>query len=335
MEIKVFKGKCPICGEMHELNAKVRKNKIDIKGIEIEYDEMYFSCPRFNDEESEFCTAKIFDENLLNARNEYRKRFGLLTSDEIIDIRKTYGLSQVELARLIGAGDVTIARYETKAIQEQVYDNILRRIKNYPMEALELLNINKSKFSEERYNQIIKTIFNNQHKYGIEKETRKLLQNDYVNYSKPCAANGNKVLDIDLIEKIISYIAFERETLYKTSLMKFLWYIDKISYSMNNTSMTGLVYVHESYGALPIGHYNLIGLNNVCKQEIFENGTYKIKILPSPNVSFIDLTNEQKRIIDKVLNKFKNMKTNDIVDTMHSEPEYVNTKMYDVMEYAN
>ena len=35
------------------------------------------------------------------------------------------------------------------------------------------------------------------------------------------------------------------------------------------------------------------------------------------------------------INNFKSMKTNDIVDTMHSEPEYVNTKMYDVMEYAN
>ena len=38
MENRVFSGKCPICGEIHELNAKVRKNKINIKGIEIEYD---------------------------------------------------------------------------------------------------------------------------------------------------------------------------------------------------------------------------------------------------------------------------------------------------------
>ena len=331
--VKTNEKLCPICGEQHNLELRTRKNRITIKGEEIEYDEKYYKCDKYDDEESEFCDGKQNDDNLLNARNAYRKKMGLLTSDEIVDIRKEYDLSQVELARLIGVGDVTIARYETKAIQDPIYDNILRRIKMFPMEALDLLNINKSKFSDERYNQIFNKVLENQSKYGIEMETRKLLKNDYVHYSKPCAANGNKVLDIDLIEKIISYIAFSRENLYKTVLMKFLWYIDKISYSINKTSMTGLVYIHESYGALPIGHYNLIGLNNVCKQEIFENGTYKIKIMPSSNVSFIDLTNEQKKIIDKVLEKFKDMRTNDIVETMHNEPEYVKTKMYDVMEF--
>ena len=325
---------CPICGEHHDLELRTRKNRITIRGTEVEYDEKYYKCNKYNDEESEFCDGKQNDENLLNARNAYRKKVGMLTSDEIIDIRKEYGLSQVELARLMGVGDVTIARYETKAIQEPIYDNILRRIKMYPLEALELLNYNKNKFSDERYSQIFIKIMANQSKYGIEMETRKLLQNDYINYSEPSAANGNKVLDIDLIEKIISYIAFQRENLYKTVLMKFLWYIDKISYSLNKISMTGLVYIHESYGALPVGHYNLIGLNNVYKQEIFENETHKIKILPSPNVSFIDLTYEQKKIIDQVLDKFKAMKTNDIVETMHNEPEYVNTKMYDVMEFS-
>ena len=333
--VKISEKICPICGEHHDLELKTRKNKITIRGIEVEYDEKYYKCNKYDDEDSEFCDGKQNDENLLNARNAYRKKVGMLTSDEIVGIRKEYGLSQVELARLIGVGDVTIARYETKAIQEPIYDNILRRIKMYPLEALELLNYNKSKFSDERYSQIFIKIMANQSKYGIEMETRKLLQNDYINYSKPSAANGNKVLDIDLIEKIISYIAFQRENLYKTVLMKFLWYIDKISYSLNQISMTGLVYIHESYGALPIGHYNLIGLNNVCKQEIFENETYKIKILPSPNVSFIDLTSEQKMIIDQVLDKFKDMRTNDIVETMHNEPEYVNTKMYDVMKFNN
>ncbi len=92
---------------------------------------------------------------------------GLLTSDEITNIRKEYGLSQVELARLMGVGDVTIARYETKAIQEPIYDNILRRIKTYPMEAQELLNYNKSKFSDERYSQIFIKIMDNHSKYGL------------------------------------------------------------------------------------------------------------------------------------------------------------------------
>ncbi len=330
---EVFSGKCPICGEKHELNMKVKKNKIGIKGIEIEYDEKYFKCPKHDGEESEFCPAKLFDENLFNARNEYRKKFGLLTSDEIIDIRKEYGLSQVELSRMLGLGDVTIARYETKAIQEPLYDDILRRVKQYPMELLELLDKHKDKFTNERYDQIRSKIIENQGRFGEEYEKRKILLNNYAAFQEPSSNNGFKVLDIDLIEKIVSYMAFSRENLYKTILMKFLWYIDKISFERYGKTITGLVYIHENYGALPIGHYNLIGLKNINSEEIVENGVYKIRIMPSERVNFYDLDKDVKSIIDEVLMKFKKMDTNEIVATMHSEDEYIKTNMYEIIRF--
>ena len=333
MENKIFSGKCPICGEKHELNAKVRKDKIRIKGIEIEYDEMYFICSKFNDKESEFVTAKIFDENLLNARNEYRKKFGLLTSDEIISIRKEYGLSQVELSRLLGLGDVTIARYETKAIQDPIYDDILRRVRQYPMEMLKLLGRHEEKFTNERYEQIKTKIIKNQIEFGDEQEKRRLLLNDYASFQELSSSNGFQILDIDLIEKIVSYMAFSRANLYKTILMKFLWYIDKISFERFGKTITGLVYVHENYGALPIGHYNLIGLKNINSEEIVENGIYKIRIKPSEKVNFYDLNKDIKSIIDEVLMKFNGMDTNEIVSTMHSEDEYIKTKMYEIIEF--
>ena len=80
---------------------------------------------------------------------------------------------------------------------------------------------------------------------------------------------------------------FSRENFYKTILMKFLWYIDKISFDRFGKSITGLVYIHENYGALPIGHYNLVGLKNINSEEIIENGVYKIRIMPSERVNFM------------------------------------------------
>lgn len=49
---------------------------------------------------------------------------GLLTSDEIVAIRESYGLSQVDLAKLLGWGEATISRYESKAIQDEAYRKI-------------------------------------------------------------------------------------------------------------------------------------------------------------------------------------------------------------------
>lgn len=63
--------------------------------------------------------------NLLNARNSYRRAHDLLTSDQIVAIRELYGLSQVDLAKLLGWGEATISRYESKAIQDEAYDTML------------------------------------------------------------------------------------------------------------------------------------------------------------------------------------------------------------------
>ena len=44
--------------------------------------------------------------------------------DEIVAIRESYGLSQVDLAKLLGWGEATISRYESKAIQDEAYRKI-------------------------------------------------------------------------------------------------------------------------------------------------------------------------------------------------------------------
>lgn len=64
------------------------------------------------------------------------------TSNEIMAIRESYGLSQVDLERLLGWGEVTISRHESKAIQEEAYDTMLRLIRDNPLQALELLKKN-------------------------------------------------------------------------------------------------------------------------------------------------------------------------------------------------
>lgn len=84
------------------------------------------------------------NKNLLNARNAYRKKKGLLTSDEIVAIRESYGLSQVDLAKLLGWGEATISRYESKAIQDEAYDMMLRLVKDDPLKAMELLKKNSN-----------------------------------------------------------------------------------------------------------------------------------------------------------------------------------------------
>lgn len=108
-----------------------------VKGKQVKYIETYFACENVENDDKEYTNASMMNENLRRARNEYRKMCRLLLPDEIVSIRSKYGLSQVDLAKILGWGDITIARYETKAIQDQTYDNILIDIKDNPKKFLE------------------------------------------------------------------------------------------------------------------------------------------------------------------------------------------------------
>ena len=88
---------CPYCECEHELDYIEKLDKVVIKKEEIEYESHYFYCDKHPEEDEGFVTGKMMDENLLRARNAYRNKHGLLTSDEIVDIRKKYGLSQVKV----------------------------------------------------------------------------------------------------------------------------------------------------------------------------------------------------------------------------------------------
>ena len=64
--------------------------------------------------------------NDISKYDEYKKRIGLLTSKDIISIRKKMGLTQEGLAKLMGCGLKTITRYENGSIQDRAFDNFIR-----------------------------------------------------------------------------------------------------------------------------------------------------------------------------------------------------------------
>lgn len=74
--IRKIKMECPLCDKAHEIEERTRVTKTIIKGEEVNYEETYYFCLNSDEDENEFTTAKMENENLLNARNEYRKMYG-------------------------------------------------------------------------------------------------------------------------------------------------------------------------------------------------------------------------------------------------------------------
>lgn len=332
--IRKIQMECPICDKIHEIEERTRIAKTIIKGEEVDYAETYYFCVNSDEDEREFVTGKMENDNLLNARNMYRKAHNLLTSDDIVEIREKYGLSQVDLAKLLGWGEATISRYESKAIQDDAYDNMLRIIRDNPLAVLDLLQKNGEHFTKLKKNAIKEKIMANLDEDGREYLQRKSLESEYVNYQEPCDANGYKVLDIDKLEAVVSYFAEHIGNLYKVKLMKMLWYADSLNFKEHGVSMLGLVYCHEAMGALPIGHYKIVGLENIKMQEEEGYDNTVFHFLGNDSIDKKCLTDDDIIILDMVIKKFEAFTAREIVEYMHKETAYEKTNDKDIIPYS-
>lgn len=206
--VKVLKKEriyCSICGEEHEVDLCEELVNKKVKDDLVEYKENYYRCNKY-DTENIFMIGNMWNNSLLNRIDAYRKKHDLLTSFEIKEIRSKYKITQMELSFLLGLGEITITRYETKQIQESSNDNLLREISNNAILALKLLEKNKDKFNNKRYEEILLEIRNVIDKEMVEYLAEQEIVCKYINYTEKSMLNGNCILNISKLKSVLSYI---------------------------------------------------------------------------------------------------------------------------------
>ena len=241
--------------------------------------------------------------------------------------------------RVLGLGEVTITRYETKLIQDTTYDTMMKLMDKNAMFALESLEANKEKFkNRERYEKIENNIKMIILKFTLSYLNDQEIEAKYVDYDTEKIENGYKNIDVQLIKDLIYYISKKCNNLYKVKLMKLLWYIDNLYYNQYGKAMTGLVYTHQKMGALPIGNEEIMKFNCIKVEEIINENSDEVlvgyHIKPNEDYEFKGLKKDQKKIVDEVLKKFENYTTKNIVEYMHEEKAYKDTKYNEIIDYS-
>lgn len=309
---------CPFCEKVSVL--KERKIKEIIKGIEIEYIEKYYYC-----EDEEFYDEELSKENYIKATDEYKSSKGLLTSKEIKEIREKYSLSQLDLAVLLGMGEVTVTRYETGIIQEKTHDMLLRIVKDEPHYLVELLS--QSNLVQKKKNKIKDAIINCSLNNDIMIDN--ILGYDYyaVN-SKLC---GNSSFNKEKLFNILKVFLDKNISLTKTKVAKLLFYVDFLMFKKYDKSITGLAYFHMPYGALPLSYDQIYRYSNL--KIVVEYEGDKEKQIINEVISKDCLTREEINVVLEVASKFKDINTSEIVEYMHKEDAYIESKSNEFIDY--
>lgn len=120
---------CLRCDTINEYELTTEVRKVTVKGVPVEFEAIKAYCPHCGDPLFVYEAERI---NQIRCFDEYKKKKGLLTSEEIIEIRNKYGLSQTDLAKAIMVGKKNIARYEIGKIQDKSIDLLIRLLDKHP-----------------------------------------------------------------------------------------------------------------------------------------------------------------------------------------------------------
>ena len=334
MNMKIVKSEkklCTCCTEEHEVKTVLVLEEATFKNEKVEFEASYMYC----DLADEFyMDEQQITENDIRLKDAFRKQQGLLTSSDIRNIRKQYEISQNDLCILLGWGGKTITRYEGHQVQDKAHDTILKKIGSDPEWFLSLLSEAKGSLTADSYQKYldIGTAF-----YRSEQDEylRKSIEADYAIYQGNPEFHGNTQLSLNKVIDVIRYFAASKKitSLYKVKLMKLLWYADMLSYKTRGFAITGLVYQALPMGAVPVGHNFIIDLKGVpCEEvEILETNAYYFSL--KEDTCFEHLSDEDKNILDLVIEKLGSMSKNQIVDFMHNERAYMETLPRDIIQF--
>ncbi len=329
--IRKVKKLCICCMEEHEVQIVRVREHTNFKGMEVDYTAEYEYCENTDEYVAE---EEMISRNDVAMKDSYRKTNHLLTSAEIGNIRSKYGISQTDLANLLGWGGKTITRYESHQVQDRAHDFILRKIDGDPEWFLELLYQGKEKVSEPAYKKyyamITKMYEDRQDDY-----LRKSILAQYVRYEDDPDCCGGTKLNFDKVVAAIQYFANSAEVLnlYKVKLMKLLWYADSLSFKRRGFSMTGLVYTALPMGAVPIAHKSIIDLKGVSYEEDeFPDGS-GYRFVRIPDEDYTALNSEEIEILEKIVQICGKDTREQIVNRMHNERAYKETVQGAVIKY--
>lgn len=327
---------CPYCKK--EVEYKIEKRDLkEFRGIEVNTFENVAICNECN---QDLYVNEIEDENNERIYQIYREKTNIIKAEDIIKLRKKYDISQRELTSILGFGKMTINRYErgglpTKSQSDYIKlliendDKFIEKVK----EAYENNNIN-----EKTYKKIVaEEQEENISKKEVQDNIRRYLKS--VLNRKPDIYNGYKSLDLEKVENIISYIASKVKNLTITSLNKYLWYIDTLSFNQRGVAITGLTYQNQKFGPTIVykKYDELSLLDDRYKREDIEteNGN-TTKIISNNNFNLDKISSSEKEIIDTIIKLLKNKNVTDISEMSHREDGWKKTKRFEQIsfEYA-
>ena len=306
---------CPNCDKNITPELKIERRNYTVKGETIEIEDRFNRCPECNMEWSE----EGFDF-AAEAYRVYRARHHMLQPEEVKAFRKKLGLTQEELAHLMGWSEATVNRYEKGALQEHSHDNALRMAMTGDGLCI-LIETNRNALPAEKRGRLLSGCAPAPSLEDVVLEI--VLQEQSI-------LNGYCTFSLAKFKAVVGFLTSSPSGVWQTTLNKLLWYADFLYFREQGIGITGLVYTRLPYGPVP-EKYTLL-MEVLPKNEFefiseeFPNGCAGERIHFFGAYDSSLFTASEKRVLEAVRDRLAQKSASEISNLSHEEPAWKDTQ---------
>ena len=139
---------CIECRKDTEYSLQKKKITKTIKEKEYTFEITIAVCKECGEEMS---IPGMIDKNIQEIDKQYREMEGILSVEEIEKLMKLYNIGKAPLSLALGFGEVTITRYLAGQIPSKEYSDIMKRALTSPVYMKKLLTENRYKIADTAY----------------------------------------------------------------------------------------------------------------------------------------------------------------------------------------
>ena len=314
--------KSPFTGK--EMKLVYEKRTSNFRGEQFEFEHTAWLC---EDTGEQFTTDDSDTAAFVQVTNQYRAKYGIPYTDEIIDVRKRYGISAAKMSQILGIGVNQYRLYEQGEVPSVSNGRMIRSVMN-PKVMLEMVESSKNEMSKSEYDRIVskvKAVIAESEAYKLEQyETKRL-------FTVPRGAdNGYAQISLDRLKNILLYFIEKSDGVFFTKMNKLLFYADFMAYRVTGKSVSGLAYKAIAHGPVPVRWDRIYSFYDEIDQEIvqFPDGRAGTKLVSKLSPDMAEFSDDELKILEYVSQRFKNETPTQISETSHQEEawkQYVNS----------
>jgi transcriptional regulator with XRE-family HTH domain len=325
--------KSPITGK--EMTLAKEKRSLEFRKDTFDVIFHYYKC---EDSGENFTTTELDELNIDQVYNQYRAKFNIPFTDEIIGIREKYGLSASKMSVILGFGANSYRQYESGEMPSISNARLVQMVDDPKkfMEMVELCDLLDTS-SKTKYIQKAQLL--------IEERKRNVFTFNLKNYLL-----GEHLADIysgyrnPSFEKLTEMIVYFSEQLqpFKTKMNKLLFFADFLMFKQSCFSISGVRYQAIDMGPVPVNFQSIfeylanideIDIDNIQFPQNYTGEQFKARKDRAFNPKLF--TESELKVLDTISAKFKTTSTNEIIQLSHLEEAWKkNEQTKSLISYA-